>query len=106
MIILIASKNHMGLNSEVSDDILDAPYFTLVAKEEGKLQKVKNLENVFQGNAAVNMADFLRFVKQAAAEKMVVKEPKEPDLKKRLAENGIELVDGVSGRIADILAKL
>lgn len=106
MVIAVASKNHLGLNSQIGDTISSSQYFTIIDMEGNALKKVKNLENIFFEKHEIDEAAFTEFIKETKAEKFVIKEFERADIKNHLLQNGISVIDGISGRIADILTSL
>lgn len=102
MIIAFASKNHLGLNSDLGSDISHSEYFTIVEIEGGKLKKVTNVENVFF-KQEVDVVAFAEFIKETKAEKLVVSSVENADIANELLKDNVLVQEGSAGRIADIL---
>ncbi|EGD52160.1 hypothetical protein TheetDRAFT_1080 [Thermoanaerobacter ethanolicus JW 200] len=106
MIIVFASKNHLGLNSDIGSSIVSSEYFTVAEIENGKLKKVKNVENPFFKEEKINTQKFIDFIKNTNAQKIVVSAVDNADIENELLLNHIEVIKNVNGRIADILKEL
>ncbi|ORX23854.1 hypothetical protein BVF91_04870 [Thermoanaerobacterium sp. PSU-2] len=102
MIIAFASKNHLGLNSDIGSDIVNSEYITVAEIEDGKLKKVKNVENIFYNDQKLNAKDFVDFISKTNAEIFVVMNISE-EIKTELLKNNISVKLVTLGRIADIL---
>lgn len=102
MIIAFASKNHLGLNSDIGSDIVNSEYITVAEIEDGKLKKVKNVENIFYNDQKLNAKDFVDFISKTNAEIFVVMNISE-EIKAELLKNNISVKLVTLGRIADIL---
>lgn len=102
MIIAFASKNHLGLNSDIGSDIVNSEYITVAEVEDGKLKKVKNVENIFYNDQKLNVKDFVDFISKTNAEIFVVMNISE-EIKEELLKNNISVKLVTLGRIADIL---
>ncbi|AEF16517.1 MULTISPECIES: NifB/NifX family molybdenum-iron cluster-binding protein [Thermoanaerobacterium] len=102
MIIAFASKNHLGLNSDIGSDIVNSEYITVAEVEDGKLKKVKNVENIFYNDQKLNAKDFVDFISKTNAEIFVVMNISE-EIKAELLKNNISVKLVTLGRIADIL---
>ncbi|MDK2806285.1 MAG: hypothetical protein PWQ94_1449 [Thermoanaerobacterium sp.] len=102
MIIAFASKNHLGLNSDIGSDIVNSEYITVAEVEDGKLKKVKNVENIFYNDQKLNVKDFVDFISKTNAEIFVVMNISE-EIKTELLKNNISVKLVTLGRIADIL---
>ncbi|MFN2340028.1 MAG: NifB/NifX family molybdenum-iron cluster-binding protein [Halanaerobium sp.] len=102
MKLLIASEDHLGLNSKIYKEVLESPYFTLVDYSSGKINKVINLENELDENKIDE------FIKLAAEKNIstVVCNDLSSELEDRLKENDINVVSNKKGRIADIIKNL
>ncbi|NNG67592.1 NifB/NifX family molybdenum-iron cluster-binding protein [Caldanaerobacter subterraneus] len=106
MIIAFASKNHLGLNSDVGSSIVSSEYFTVAEIENRKLKKVKNVENPFFKEEKINTQKFIDFIKNINAQKVVISALDNADIENELLLNDIEVIKNVNGRIADILKEL
>ncbi|EIW00927.1 NifB/NifX family molybdenum-iron cluster-binding protein [Thermoanaerobacter siderophilus] len=106
MIIAFASKNHLGLNSDVGSSIVSSEYFTVAEIENRKLKKVKNVENPFFKEEKINAQKFVDFIKNTNAQKVVISALDNADIENELLLNDIEVIKNVNGRIADILKEL
>lgn len=104
VIIVFASKNHMGLNSDLGRNISDSEYFTVVETENAKIKKVTNVENDFFGLKSSDADKIAEFIKELSAEKLIVGEI-DKEAKDKLASNNIEVIQGYEGRIADMVFK-
>lgn len=102
MILAFASKNHLGLNSDIGSDIVNSEYITVAEVEDGKLKKVKNVENIFYNDQKLNAKDFVDFISKTNAEIFVVMNISE-EIKTELLKNNISVKLVTLGRIADIL---
>jgi hypothetical protein len=107
MIIAFASKNHLGLNSDVGKDIYNSEYFTIVEiNEEGKLIKVKNVENKFYNIRDMEPGWIIDLMKDLKVEKFFINQLENDILKNEFIKNNILIKENISGRIADILKNL
>lgn len=102
MIIAFASKNHLGLNSDIGSDIVNSEYITVAEVEDGKLKKVKNVENIFYNDRKLDAKKFVEFISETKAEMFVVMNISE-EIKTELLKNNISVKLVTLGRIADIL---
>ncbi|MCX6086618.1 MAG: hypothetical protein NTW63_02550 [Caldiserica bacterium] len=102
MIIAFASKNHLGLNSELGSNISQSEYFTVVELEGAKLKKVRNVENVYF-RQEVDAVAFAEFIKETKAEKLVVSSVENADITKELLKGNVSVDEAREGRIADLL---
>jgi predicted Fe-Mo cluster-binding NifX family protein len=102
MLIAFASQNQLGLNSELSANISQAEYITMVELEAGKLKKVTNVENLFF-NQVVEPVAFAAFIKTTKAELFVVTTVKNIAITNELIKNNVLVEEGSSGRIAALL---
>jgi len=95
-------KIHLGLNSDIGSDIVNSEYITVAEVEDGKLKKVKNVENIFYNDQKLNVKDFVDFISKTNAEIFVVMNISE-EIKEELLKNNISVKLVTLGRIADIL---
>lgn len=102
MIIAFASKNHLGLNSDLGSNISQSEYFTVVEIEGAKLKKVRNVENVYF-RQEVDAVAFAEFIKETKAEKLVVSSVENADIAKELLKGNVSVDEAREGRIADLL---
>lgn len=97
--IAVASKDHMGLNSQVNAHFGRCPYYTLVEVEEDEIKKISSVENPYyishgQPGQAPN------FIKEQGAE-VIIAGGIGPRAIEFFSQLGIEAVTGGSGRVAD-----
>jgi predicted Fe-Mo cluster-binding NifX family protein len=102
MIIAFASKNHLGLNSELGSNISQSEYFTVVELEGAKLKRVRNVENVYF-KQEVDAGAFAEFIKETKAERLVVSSVENADITKELLKGNVSVDEAREGRIADLL---
>ena len=102
MIIAFASKNHLGLNSDLGSNISQSEYFTVVELEGAKLKRVRNVENIYF-KQEVDAVAFAEFIKQTKAEKLVVSSVENADITKELLKNNVSVDEASEGRIANLL---
>ena len=102
MIIAFASKNHLGLNSDLGSNISQSEYFTVVEIEDAKLKRVRNVENVFF-KQEVDAVAFAEFIKETKAEKLVVLSVENAAITNELLRGNVSIQEGSAGRIADLL---
>jgi predicted Fe-Mo cluster-binding NifX family protein len=102
MIIAFASKNHLGLNSDLGSNISQSEYFTVVEIEGAKLKKVRNVENVYF-KQEVDAVAFAEFIKETKAEKLVVSSVENAAITNELLRGNVSIQEGSAGRIADLL---
>lgn len=102
MIIAFASKNHLGLNSDLGSNISQSEYFTVVELEGAKLKRVRNVENIYF-KQEVDAVAFAEFIKQTKAEKLVVSSVENADITKELLKNNVSVDETSEGRIANLL---
>jgi predicted Fe-Mo cluster-binding NifX family protein len=100
--LLIASEDHLGLNSNVYEQILDAPYFTVVDYNSEKVNKVINLENELSEN---KVNDFMQLIAEKNVNTVICNELS-LELKHRLKEKDVNIVFNKKGRIADLIKNL
>jgi predicted Fe-Mo cluster-binding NifX family protein len=102
MIIAFASKNHLGLNSDLGSNISQSEYFTVVELEGARLKKVRNVENVYF-KQEVDAGVFAELIKETGAEKLVVSSVENTDITKELLKGNVSVDEARGGRIADLL---
>jgi len=102
MLIAFASKNQLGLNSELGANISQAEYIKVVELEAGKLKKVTNVENPFF-NQSVDPVAFAAFISTTKAEFLVVTALEKEAITNELIKNPVLVKEGSSGRIAGLL---
>ena len=68
--IVVASEDHMGLNSKVSAHFGRCPYYTLVEVENGEIRKVSNVENPYYVSHG-QPGDAPNFIKQQGADVII-----------------------------------
>jgi predicted Fe-Mo cluster-binding NifX family protein len=102
MIIAFASKNHLGLNSDLGSNISQSEYFTVVELEGARLKKVRNVENVYF-KQEVDAGVFAELIKETGAEKLVVSSVENADITKELLKGNVSVDEARGGRIADLL---
>jgi len=99
--IAVASKDNMGLNSEVISHFGRCPYYTLVEVEDDEIKKVTNVENPYYLNHG-QPGQVPNFIKQQEAQVVIA-----GGMGMRAIEFfnqlGIEAVTGASGRVADVI---
>ncbi|TZE82768.1 NifB/NifX family molybdenum-iron cluster-binding protein [Calorimonas adulescens] len=103
MKIAFASKNHLGLNSEVGTSISGSEYFTVADIEDKELKKVQNIENIFYGHQNIDDNEFIKFIQSLKIDKLVLFKIDDPAVKEKLSKNNISVIEGANGRIADVL---
>ena len=103
MKIAFALKNHLGLNSEVGASISGSEYFTVVDIEDKKLKKVQNIENIFYEHQNIDEDEFIKFIQSLEIDKLAIFKIDDPAIKEKLKNNNISVIEGVNGRIADVL---
>jgi predicted Fe-Mo cluster-binding NifX family protein len=103
MIIAFASKNHLGLNSDLGRSIAQSAYLTVVEVEGGRLVKVTNVENAFFGQENVDSQAVASFIASAGAERLVVGSIDNEDIARELQEKNVSVQEAPVGRIADLL---
>jgi len=107
MIVAFASKNHLGLNSDIGKDIYNSEYFTIVeTNEEGKLIKVKNVENKFYNIKDIEHSWIIDLMKSLKVEKFVINLLENEILREEFTKNNILVKENISGRIADALRNI
>jgi len=72
MKIAFASKNHLGLNSDIGSEIVNSEYITVAEIDDGRLKKVRNIENIFYGNQNVDEIAFANFIVESEAKIFVI----------------------------------
>lgn len=102
MLIAFASKNHLGLNSELGANISKSEYITVVELEAGKLKKVTNVENPLF-NQSVDPMTFAAFIKTTQAEFLVVTAIEKEAVRNEIIKNHVIIKEGSIGRIASLL---
>jgi predicted Fe-Mo cluster-binding NifX family protein len=102
MIIAFASKNHLGLNSELGSNISQSEYFTVAELEGARLKRVRNVENVYF-KQEVDAGAFAKFIKETKAERLVVSSVENADITKELLKGNVSVDEAREGRIADLL---
>lgn len=106
MTIAFASKNHLGLNSDLGATIAQSEYFTIVELEGERLKKVANLENAFLGAAAVDGDGIARVMASVGAEMLVVGSVGDEAVTRALLQRGIALREVPVVRVADVLKRI
>lgn len=105
MIIAFASKNHLGLNSDLGATIAQSAYFTVVELEGERLKKVTNVENAFAGGAVLDGEEVSQVLASVGAEMLVVGVGDEA-VTRALLQRGIALREIPVARVADVLKKI
>ena len=103
MIIAFASKNHLGLNSDLGGTIAQSAYFTVVEVDGDKLRKVTNVENVFFEQEAADAGEVANFIASTDAERLVVGSIENEEVARELLQRNISVQEAPVGRIADLL---
>lgn len=100
--IAFASKNHLGLNSDIGSEIVNSEYITVAEIDDGKLKKVRNIENIFYGNQNVDKIAFAGFIAESEAKTFVIMHMSD-EIKSALNAKKISIKLVKLDRIADIL---
>ena len=103
MIIAFASKNHLGLNSDLGRNIAQSVYFTVVEVDGDKLRKVTNVENVFFEQEGVDAGEVASFIASTDAERLVVGSIENEEVTRELFQRKISVQEVPVARIADLL---
>ncbi|MGB9666370.1 MAG: NifB/NifX family molybdenum-iron cluster-binding protein [Candidatus Cryosericum sp.] len=106
MIIAFASKNHLGLNSDLGATIAQSAYFTVVELEGERLKKVTNLENAFTAGAVLDGEEVAQVLASTGAEMLVVGSIENEAVTRALLQRGIALREIPVARVADVLKKI
>jgi len=99
--IAVASKDHMGLNSEVSAHFGRCPYYTLVEVQEDEIKKVSNVKNPYYLSHG-QPGQVPNFIKEQQVE-VIIAGGMGPRAIEFFNQLEIEAVTGASGRVADVI---
>jgi predicted Fe-Mo cluster-binding NifX family protein len=99
--IMVASEDHMGLNSQVSSHFGRCTYYTLVELEDNKIKKITNVENPYYSNHG-QPGQVPNFINQQGAE-VIIAGGMGPQAIKFFKDFKIETVTGANGRVADVV---
>lgn len=100
MKVLIVSKDHLGLNSQVSQrTILDAPYFTIIDYQDEEIEKVENVENELDEE---KVSKFIDLIKRHDIDILICEAITE-ELAGEVKKTNVRVVSGQNGRVADIV---
>lgn len=102
MNLLIASEDHLGLNSKINKNLLDSLYFTLVDYSSEKIDNIINLENDLDEN---KINEFIKLIADKNISTVVCNNLSH-ELEGRLKENDINIISDKKGRIADVIEEL
>ncbi len=106
MITAFASKNHLGLNSDLGKSIAESAYFTVVEVEGDKLRKVTNVENVFFEQQSVDATEVASLIASTGAERLIVGSIGNEEVTRELLQRNISVQEAPVARIADLLEKM